>query len=718
MSTADCSANTIRVSFIKCSNDYASTELFSLFSLSNDLLYSSPSPQDNTIGNLTVCLTRTDNLLYSLIMTNATEEWDWDSWLEIRGPYDNVVFKSVFWGGVFRISLAMPIEKGSEWKWTTTFVPGWYMNMDESWDASVSGSYPATDAPHYFYRIFSGYDFMAAYELRILYRYGVVAYINGIEVYRDNLPVGPILPTTKSSTSYVYYQYRGTIRNGYEISASTNVLAIEVHTSSNTEIEFDAWLAVYTSSDTFNGINACYPVVPTSGFWNDGFNMAGVFDYNANSGVTINAFSPGIDYVEFSVPTAQINTFNILVYRTASFFSNMQWKMYDIVSGKWTDLYTSAPITSTSSMYNDVVIGDWSSPNTNKVRFYPMKASGLPAWMIEYIPRVCYMEYSLEQKIPQFKESYELKKDEYISLKPTNWNNTSTCTSTPTLPEGLSFSACAIEGTPTTLLEQTTFTIFISDNMGTKYLLLKLAIVEPTPDGNNGNNLGTIILIVVIVVIVIVVILVVFCLVHKRKMEVKPRPIPPAPISNPTQPVIIDTSVPVGYPMKVTPPYTLDYSSHYGDVNPDPIPSAPDHMGDSTGYNPSYVDPSATPGYSVVSTPAHVVLGTPANPVFNIPGTYAVIGTPANPAYSNPPSVHVNKVSVLVPSGSQSIASQESMGRSMLYSNPDTENRAYVNPETSSHYAPDPVVNNGRAGDTSVYVNWEALTEEEKAKIK
>lgn len=175
------------------------------------------------------------------------------------------------------------------------------------------------------------------------------------------------------------------------------------------------------------------------------------------------------------------------------------------------------------------------------------------------------------------------------------------------------------------------------------------------------------------------------------------------PIPHPDPPVIM------GDPVEVPPSYPPDYSSHYGGGNPNLIPSVPYHVADSTGYNPSYVDPSATPGYSVVSTPAHAVLGTPGN---------VVLGTPANPAYSNPPSVHVNKVSVLVPSGSQSIASQESMGRSMLYSNPDTENRAYVNPETSSHYAPDPVVNNGRAGDTSVYVNWEALTEEEKAKIK
>lgn len=706
-------------------------------------------------------------------MTNETVEWDWDSWLEIRGPYDNVVFRSVFWDGVFRVSLAMPIEKGEEWRWSTTFVPNWYMNMDETWDTSLSGPYPSTNAPHYFYRIFSGSSFMAAYELRILYRYGVVAYINGIEVYRDNLPVGPILPTTRSATSYVYYQYRGTIRNGYEVSSVNNVLAIEVHTSSSSSIEFDAWLAMYASSDTFNGNQACYPVVPTSAIWSDGYNMGRICDFDSSSGITVNAFSPGLNYVEFSIPTAQITSFSILIYQSMPYYTNMQWQAYDIGSGQWSDYYVSSPITVVSQLYVDVTMGDSTSPNSNKVRFYPLKANRVPTDMYEYIPRVCHLTYSTEQKIPQFKEQYELKKDEFVFIHPTNWNNTSTCTSTPALPDGLSFSACAIQGTPTALQEETTFTVFIYDVMGTKYRIVKLAIIEPTPnDGDKGPGIMIIILIVVVVVIVVIVLVLIVR--HITKKQQKELPVKHSGEPSKPSPVVVDPSIHVINqemdiqsqtnastiqmdPVPFVNPSTVRYdqSTQYGNpttgfdqstqfVDPTTAPYAQSTLygnrsstsysqttpliNASTGYdqsvqyneqiqnsllsNPAYVMPPATPGYSVVfdprSTPNNNVIGTPAT----------LLRTPSNPTDGMSTSSHPAKVSVLVrhPPTQPSTPPQD-LGRSMFYSNPDTEYRVDMNSEVNSQHVQNPVVSNGRA-PAPQYMNWESMTEEQRANVK
>lgn len=169
---------------------------------------------------------------------------------------------------------------------------------------------------------------------------------------------------------------------------------------------------MYASSDTFNGNQACYPVVPTSAIWSDGFNMGSICDFDTSSGVTVSAFSPGLNYVEFSIPTAQITSFSILIYQNMPYYTNMQWQAYDIGSGKWSDYYVSSPVTVASQLYVDVTMGDSTSPNSNKIRFYPLKANRVPTEMIKYIPRVCHLAYSTEQKIPQFKEQYELKKDE------------------------------------------------------------------------------------------------------------------------------------------------------------------------------------------------------------------------------------------------------------------------------------------------------------------
>ena len=40
---------------------------------------------------------------------------------------------------------------------------------------------------------------MAAYEVRFNYRYGIVAYVNGAEIFRDNMPSGSV--TAESTAS-------------------------------------------------------------------------------------------------------------------------------------------------------------------------------------------------------------------------------------------------------------------------------------------------------------------------------------------------------------------------------------------------------------------------------------------------------------------------------------------------------------------------------------
>lgn len=56
-------------------------------------------------------------------------------------------------------------------------------------------------------------------------------------------------------------------------------------------------------------------------------------------------------------------------------------------------------------------------------------------------------------------------------------------------------------------------------------------------------------------------------------------------------------------------------------------------------------------------------------------------------------------------------------GRSMFYSNPDTEYRVDMNSEVNSQHVQNPVVSNG-ASSTPQYMNWESMTEEQRANVK
>ena len=88
----------------------------------------------------------------------------------------------------------------------------------------------------YFRKPFNGVADMAAYEIQLKLEYGIIAYINGKEAFREHIPApefGVITPSTPSSGSFVTPAFHGVIRPASEVSAaSSNVLAVELHFSS------------------------------------------------------------------------------------------------------------------------------------------------------------------------------------------------------------------------------------------------------------------------------------------------------------------------------------------------------------------------------------------------------------------------------------------------------------------------------------------------------
>ena len=90
----------------------------------------------------------------------------------------------------------------------------------------------------YFRKPFNGVANMAAYEIQLKLEYGIIAYINGKEVFREHMPApesGVITPSTPSSGSFATPAFHGVIRPASEVSAvSSNVLAVELHFSSLT----------------------------------------------------------------------------------------------------------------------------------------------------------------------------------------------------------------------------------------------------------------------------------------------------------------------------------------------------------------------------------------------------------------------------------------------------------------------------------------------------
>ena len=85
------------------------------------------------------------------------------------------------------------LRKAQEWRFfdsTSTIASEWTLSAfdDSAWNYAVPESVTMQlRGSHYFRKQFSGLPDMAAYEIQIKYRYGIIAYINGKEIFRENM---------------------------------------------------------------------------------------------------------------------------------------------------------------------------------------------------------------------------------------------------------------------------------------------------------------------------------------------------------------------------------------------------------------------------------------------------------------------------------------------------------------------------------------------------
>ena len=640
-----CEENQIGVRFIKVSEGF--NETWVVKSTNFVTLYQSWMPG---LGReeREVCLPVTSNSQYIVDMTVSA--WGWNSYLEIIGPYGNTIFKAVWYDFTYYFSLLMPILKNDTWKWSTELTPLWYESQIDTWEDSISGEYEKTSNTHYFTIPFYGEEGMAAYEVKFYYRYGIVAYINGVEIYRDHMPSGLILPTTKSTAQYSTYDYYGTIRNGHEVSSPNNILAVEIHTSSSTAIRFDGWMAIYQLSDVSVSTLKCHPIQPIAAHSNLGFDLSSILDWNVSTGITMRAVSPGIDYFEYTVPTSQPNYLNTLLASSFNYIRTMRFSHIDLVSGEATSLYDGSATLTGSNEYKNIRMGNQLLPNVNKFRVYPTSLTGTPTFVIEQLPRVCNIPYSMGLTHPEYKDIYLFTVGDVVDISPKNWDRMTTCTSIPQLPEGLTFNKCGIQGSPAVATENITYTIMALDSFGTKVLSFQLGVM-PNGNGDDDGSLSTMVIIIIVVVVIVIALVVVLLYLLKLKPrgvnprggviieDPDPNPSGPGTNPNPSKPVVVemtssetyDLSIPRQSTSSKGDPYRPSLGNSYG--NPLERSTPGYNVVSTPGYNvantPATITPD-TPGYSVANTPATITPDTPGYSVANTPATI----TPDTPGYN------------------------------------------------------------------------------------
>ena len=353
-----------------------------------------------------------------------------------------------------------PIEENATWKVTSNTIPdGWKTVSfnDEEW-ASVDLANPSleTSGTQYFRKTLTGLTDLAAYEARFKYLFGIIAYLNGNEIFRDNMPNGDVTPLTPAAGSYVNLAYRGVIRNGAEMVANS-VVAVELHflaDSPVTSVSFNAWVAQYASTNSDPSAYKCYMTYPESiDSENDESNA---FDFDTSTFyVAFVDSNPSIRY-GYSTVRPVINGVSIVSGVLNNFLpTTFTTSGTDIT--QYTPFLWGMDLTYTADMRNM----RYSLFNANYYKYFQttFSSSGLRVWVPEMAFYVCNIvpPTHIEMNPAATQAVIGITS---IEIKPTI-GGFSSCTVTPALPQGLTLNeaTCTISGVLAGPFTSGTFTI-------------------------------------------------------------------------------------------------------------------------------------------------------------------------------------------------------------------------------------------------------------------
>ena len=356
-----------------------------------------------------------------------------------------------------------PIEENASWKVSSgTVADSWTsLSFDDSQWATVDLSNPTveTSGTQYFRKTFTGLANLAAYEVRFKFQYGIVAYLNGNEIFRDNMPAGAVTPTTPASGGYATANYYGVIRNGAEMNGA-GILAVELHyteAAPATAVSFNCWMMQYASSNPDTTAPKCFQTMPSQIPGDDDEQNA--FDCDLS---TIYAMLLVADpYIQYDYSNVRPVINGVAVYSNG------------IVAAIPTE-YTVTGLTSTGSEYAPFIWGNnvQNEINTRAFRYslfntqYFRSARIVMTQSLMNRVQVPELSFYVCNLSPPDTMAYEQSAYEAVIgitslvIKPTQ-EGFMGCSIAPALPEGLTLdaSSCKVTGVITGEFTTATFTV-------------------------------------------------------------------------------------------------------------------------------------------------------------------------------------------------------------------------------------------------------------------
>lgn len=468
-----CNPGTVYLKITKHAQNWGSEESHKILSGST-VLVTSPTYANYETRTDEYCIAESANLQYTMVlMDSASDSWSTGSYITVYNIDDIIMFNFrllIVNELTFPLSLYTPIHKGETWKYATTLQTGWntLTFQDTTWTES-SGQITVSSITYYTRKSFTGIANLAAVELGAFYRDGLIAYINGEEVWRDNMPSGEVTASTPASGGYTESQFRKVIRNGAILTASTGVVAIEYHAvSSQSVFVFDAYLAVFAASVPVDEAvdNNCFIAgmesITTITSDTVSTNPPNAYDYGSstylyNSNVSTN--HPWLRYTFQDSYFIQTNGWMIFAY---SSLNNLPL-IYDVEYS--TSNSVTAPFTSLGTMTGDTHVLNkhtyhlvhFMSDNARQFKISVTQTSSNILYLYEFYPVTCNIPTPTSLPMEPANTVVYAGIDEILIQSP--YMGLSDCVLQGTLPEGVTMTGCTISGIARNTIAATTYTI-------------------------------------------------------------------------------------------------------------------------------------------------------------------------------------------------------------------------------------------------------------------
>ena len=378
---------------------------------------------------------------------SASGGWYTGGLISMNDINDNTIFKNFMKYGVseesYQFALYSPINKNDTWRYSDSYHSLWNTNSfnDNQWISIILGSSSITSYnTQYFRKSFNGITGMASIDIQFYYSHGIIAYINGIEVFRDNMPHGIINHSTLATNSYSYSSYRGIILPAFYAQFNQSVISVELHFTSVNErtIDFNSFISYQSGISTDNPCSVYPHSISASGTFN---HLSDAFDYNWNSAASIPSSNlPRFLIASFGNVIPLVNSIRVYTheYPDRSPYS-FTLKGGDTIT-PWNDL-----INLSDQSFSQYSWKQWSFNNPSFYKSIKLTVHYVPSRRAD-INELQFMTCNQPTTLSLPSSSFFLSQQP-ISLT-IDMNGITNCMITPPLPQGLILnpSSCTISG--------------------------------------------------------------------------------------------------------------------------------------------------------------------------------------------------------------------------------------------------------------------------------